>query len=264
MLECEEDNIMNAPFLTLEIEEEYFSLLQQKRIFDENIKEISQLTENLSFEESSNVLLLKSKFENISNQMDKIVKNINYLQNIIPEDDFNMGLKTKILADNIQKKFKKANIKFKNAILNAQNALDEELSFTSDFSTTQEKSRKSSTVSDQVINKEKIERLNKTKKEYEKIYNITNSLNILSEEIKFNTINQGEKIDIIDGNMSNVDDNINKGNNELKKYIRNNYDENSFYYRFATGVAIGALFLFFLIYLKFCSSRTALDQAELK
>ena len=262
MLESEEDNnIINTPFLTLEIEEEYFSLLHQKRIFDANIKEISQLTENLSFEESSNVLLLKSKFENIKTQMDKIAKNINYLQNLIPEDDFNMGLKTKILADGIQRKFKKANIKFQNAILFAQNALDEELSFTSDFSTTQEKS---SNFSDAVINKEKIERLNKAKKEYEKIYNITNSLNQLSEEIKFNTINQGEKIDIIDENMSSVDENINNGNNELKKYINNNSEERNFYYIFATGIAAGALFLFLMIYLKFSYSNTVLDQTELK
>ena len=261
MLESEEDNIINTPFLTLEIEEEYFSLLQQKRIFDANIKEISQLTENLSFEESSNVLLLKSKFENIKIQMDKIAKNINYLQNLIPEDDFNMGLKTKILADNIQKKFKKANTKFQNAILFAQNALDEELSFTSDFSTTLEKS---SVISDVMNNKEKIERLNRTKKEYEKIYNITNSLNQLSEEIKFNTINQGEKIDIIDENMSSVDDNINNGNNELKKYMKNNYDESDFYCKFAVGIAIGVIFLIFMIYMKFCSPTTVLDETELK
>ena len=188
--------------------------------------------------------------------MDKIAKNINYLQNLIPEDDFNMGLKTKILADNIQKKFKKANTKFQNAILFAQNALDEELSFTSDFSTTLEKS---SVVSDVMNNKEKIERLNRTKKEYEKIYNITNSLNQLSEEIKFNTINQGEKIDLTEENITFIEDNVFKGNDQLKKYNENNSGNNGLLYQFVTGVGIGILFLALMIYLKISSSSKELD-----
>ena len=251
------DKISNAssPFLSSEIEEEYSSLLQQKRIFDINIKEMTQLTENLSFEESSNVLLIKSKFENIENLMNKIAKKITSLQNLIPEDDFDMGLKTKIIADGIQRKFKKANVKFQNSITNVQNCLEEELSFTSDFSTQE----KSSEISNLMHNKEKIDKLIRTKKEYENIYNITNSLNQLSEEIKFNTINQGDKIDLIEDNITFIEDSVFKGNEELKNYKDNNARDNGLYYHFITGVIIGIIFLVFMIYLKISYSSPALE-----
>ena len=254
-MELDKNDSASYPFLSSEIEEEYSSLLQQKRIFDINIKEMIQLTDNLSFEESSNVTLIKSKFENIENQMNKIAKKISTLQNLIPEDDFNMGLKTKILADNIQRKFKKANVKFQNAITSVQNCLEEELSFTSDFSTLE----KSSEISNSMLNKEKIDRLIRTKKEYENIYNITNSLNQLSEEIKFNTINQGEKIDLTEENITFIEDNVFKGNDQLKKYHENNSGNNGLLYQFVTGVGIGILFLALMIYLKISSSSKELD-----
>ena len=247
MNESDSFDSLSTPFINNEIEEKYFQLLQQKRIFDTNIKEITQLTEKLSFEDSSNILLLKSKFENIETQMKKISKNINYLQNIIPEDNFDMNLKIKILIDSATKKFKKANQKFQNSIIKAQNYLQEELSFVSDFSTLE----KSIDIS--VSSREKINKLNKIHKEYEQIFNITNSLNQLSDEIKFNSINQGDKINIIDVNLSYVENSINNGNNELKKYNENR-ENNNFYYKVSAGIGIGIIMLFIIIYAKFGSA----------
>ena len=57
----------NEPLLYSEIDDKYSLLLQKKRIFDTSINEISQLMDNLTLEESSNVSLIKTKFENIKN-----------------------------------------------------------------------------------------------------------------------------------------------------------------------------------------------------
>ena len=247
MNELDSADSLATPFIDSEIEEKYFQLLQQKRIFDINIKEIDQLTEKLSYEDPSNILLLKSKFENIKTQMNKISKKINTLENIIPEDNFNMNIKIKVLLNKIQIKYKKASMKLKNSIINAQNCLEEELSFISDFST-QEKSSNNS-----ILHKEKIDKLNKTQKEYEQIYNITNTLNQLSDEIKFNSINQEDKINMSDVSISYAEDSITSGNNELKNYHENGND-NNFYYKVSLGIGIGILMLFIIIYAKFGSA----------
>ena len=247
MSELDDTDSPNTPFINLEIDEEYFQLLQQKTIFDTNIKEINQLTQELSFEDPSNIQLLKSKFENIKILMNKISTNINYLQNIIPEDNFDMNLKIKILLDDIHKEFKKEKKKLNNSLINAQNCLQEDLSFISDFST-QEKSSDNS-----ISNKEKINKFGKIKKEYEEINAIKNSLNQLNDEIKFNSINQEDKINIVDINMSYVEDSVNNENKKLEK-LDENGDNNNFYYKVSLGIGIGILMLFIIIYTKFGSA----------
>ena len=87
----------SEPILYSEIDDKYSNLLQKKRIFDTSIKEISQLMDNLTFEESSNISLVKTKFENIKNQMNKISKGINTLNNLIPDEDIPTAIKLKTL-----------------------------------------------------------------------------------------------------------------------------------------------------------------------
>ena len=183
----------NEPILYSEIEDKYSNLLQKKRIFETSINEISQLMDSLTFEEPSNITLVKNKFQNIKNQMNKISKGINTLTNLIPDEDIPTAIKLRTLSDSISGKYKRANSKFQNIIINAQKNLDEQLSINSDISTID----KSSEVSLQqalnlkkdllaqteiqtqnpLINKSRIERLKKVKKEYQQIYDITNSLN---------------------------------------------------------------------------------------
>ena len=235
------ENLMNEPILYSEIDDKYSNLLQKKRIFDTSINEISLLMDNLTFEESSNITLLKNKFENIQNQMNKISKGINNLNNLIPDEDIPNTIKLRTLSDGISKKFKRANSKFQNIIMNAQRNLEEQLSIASDISTIDKASEGSlpqsqCTGSEYIVQnpfiiKDKIERIKKVKTDYQHIYDITNSLNQLSEDIKFNSLNQDKQIEIISSNIDSIDTNINKGNEEIKKYKEANTEDNSVYYK---------------------------------
>jgi hypothetical protein len=252
----------SEPILYSEIEDKYSNLLQKKRIFDTSINEISQLMDNLSFDEPSNISLVKTKFENVKNQMNKISKGINSLSNLISDDDLANFIKLRTLSEGISKKFKRANSKFQNTIINAQKNLEEQLSINSDISTIDKSSEVSMNniynlkkdllpqTQNPLINKNRIERLKKVKKEYQQIYDITNSLNQLSEDIKVNTLNQDKQIEIINTNMDEIEANIHKGNKELKKYKDENMSDNTVYYKYI-GIIIIVIILFaLLIYYK--------------
>ena len=256
----------SEPILYSEIDDKYSNLLQKKRIFDTSIKEISQLMDNLTFEESSNISLVKTKFENIKNQMNKISKGINTLNNLIPDEDIPTAIKLKTLSDSISNKYKRANSKFQNIIINAQKNLDEQLSINSDISTIDRSSevsiqqalnlKKELLAQNPLINKDKIERLKRVKKEYQQIYDITNSLNQLSEDIKINTLNQDKQIELITDNVDKIDDNIKKGNEELKKYKEENTTDNSIYYQYICFIIIIILLFGLLIYYKSSSPNS--------
>lgn len=257
-----EINSKEEPILYSQIEDKFNSLSQKKRIFYTNITEISQLIDNLNLEEPSNVSLIKTKFENIKNQMSKISKSINNLNNLIPDEDVPMAIKLHTLAEGITKKYKNLNAKFQNIISNPMKNIDEQISINSDISTLDKSSDISNLKNDLLINnnplvnKDKIERLKRVKKEYQQIYDITNSMNQLSEDIKFNTLNQDKQIDIIDSNFNEIEGNIIKGNDELKKYKEVNMGDNINYYKYIAWILIAIIFLAFLIYYKLFSQNS--------
>ena len=257
-----EINSKEEPILYSQIEDKFNSLSQKKRIFYTNITEISQLIDNLNLEEPSNVSLIKTKFENIKNQMSKISKSINNLNNLIPDEDVPMAIKLHTLAEGITKKYKNLNAKFQNIISNPMKNIDEQISINSDISTLDKSSDISNLKNDLLINnnplvnKDKIERLKRVKKEYQQIYDITNSMNQLSEDIKFNTLNQDKQIDIIDSNFNEIEGNIIKGNDELKKYKEINMGDNINYYKYIAWILIAIIFLAFLIYYKLFSPNS--------
>ena len=257
-----EINSKEEPILYSQIEDKFNSLSQKKRIFYTNITEISQLIDNLNLEEPSNVSLIKTKFENIKNQMSKISKSINNLNNLIPDEDVPMAIKLHTLAEGITKKYKNLNAKFQNIISNPMKNIDEQISINSDISTLDKSSDISNLKNELLINnnplvnKDKIERLKRVKKEYQQIYDITNSMNQLSEDIKFNTLNQDKQIDIIDSNFNEIEGNIIKGNDELKKYKEVNMGDNINYYKYIAWILIAIIFLAFLIYYKLFSPNS--------
>ena len=251
------------PILYSKIEDKFSSLSQKKRIFFTSITEISQLLDNLNLEEPSNVSLIKTKFEKIKNQMNKISKSINTLNNLIPDDDLRMTIKVRTLADSITKKYQNLKIKFQNLIPNEIKNSEEQFSINSDDISTADRSTEISnlktellTCQNPLINKDKIERLKRVRKEYQQIYDITNSMNQLSEDIKFNALNQDKQIDIINSNFNEIEDNIIKGNEELKKQKEENYADNLSYYKYIIWITIGILFLAFLLYYKLYSPNS--------
>ena len=264
----------NEPLLYSQIEDRYSILLQKKRIFDISISEISQLMDNLTIEESSNVSLIKTKFENIKNQMNKISKGINSLNNLIPDDNIPYLIKLRTLSDGISKKYERANSKFQNIIIHAQKYLDEQLSINSDLSTVD---KSSETTQANVLklkndlleqnpfaNKNRIERIKRVKKEYQQIYDITNSLNQLSEDIKFNTLSQDKQIELITNNIYGIEENINKGNEELKKHKEENMTDNSVYYKYIGYIIIVIIFFALLIYYKLNSPNSTEVSSQIE
>ena len=259
------------PILYSKIEDKFSSLSQKKRIFFTSITEISQLLDNLNLEEPSNVSLIKTKFEKIKNQMNKISKSINTLNNLIPDDDLRMTIKVRTLADSITKKYQNLKIKFQNLIPNEIKNSEEQFSINSDDISTADRSTEISnlktellTCQNPLINKDKIERLKRVRKEYQQIYDITNSMNQLSEDIKFNALNQDKQIDIINSNFNEIEDNIIKGNEELKKHKEENYADNLSYYKYIIWITIGILFLAFLIYYKLYSPNSPAASKQLE
>ena len=268
-----EEKDIDLPILYSEIEDKYSNLLQKKRIFDASIKEISKLMDSLTLDEASNVCLIKSKFENIENQMHKISKGINILKNIIPDEDISNTIKLKTLSEDISKKFKRANSKFINNIVNVQKNLEEELSVNSDISTADKSSEvsvsnivtlKKELTQNPLINKDRIERLKKVKKEYQQIYDISSSLNQLSEDIKFNTLSQDKQIDLIATNIDEIDDNIIKGNKELKKYKEENTGDNTDYYKYIGFIILLILLFALIIYYKLNSPNSGEVSSQIE
>ena len=254
------ENEINESILYSEIDDKYSNLLQKKRIFDTSINEINQLMDNLTFEESSNINLIKNKFENIKNQMNKISKGINNLNNLIPDEDIPNTIKLRTLSDSISKKFERANSKYQNIIIDAQRNIDEQLSINSDISTLDKASEISQTQyinnetlnqnQNHLINKDRIEKLKKIKEDCQQIYDLTSSLNQLSEDIKFNSLNQDKQIEIISSNIERIDVNISKGNEEVKKYKEENIEDNNIYYKYIGGIIFIILLFALLIYYK--------------
>ena len=268
-----EEKDTNEPLLYSEIEDKYSNLLQKKRIFDTSINEVTKLMDNFNFEESSNISLIKTKFENIKTQMNKISKGINILNNLIPDEDIPSAIKLRTLSESISKKFKRANSKFINNILNAQKNLDEQLSISSDISTVDKSSevsvsniitlKKDLQTQNPLINKDRIERLRKVKKEYQQIYDISSSLNQLSEDIKLNTLNQDNQIELITSNINEIDENINKGNEELRKYKEENSVDNTEYYKYIGFIILLILLFALIIYYKLNSSSSVETNSQI-
>ena len=268
-----EEKDTNEPLLYSEIEDKYSNLLQKKRIFDTSINEVTKLMDNFNFEESSNISLIKNKFENIKTQMNKISKGINILNNLIPDEDIPSAIKLRTLSEAISKKFKRANSKFINNILNAQKNLDEQLSISSDISTVDKSSevsvsniitlKKDLQTQNPLINKDRIERLRKVKKEYQQIYDISSSLNQLSEDIKLNTLNQDNQIELITSNINEIDENINKGNEELRKYKEENTVDNTEYYKYIGFIILLILLFALIIYYKLNSSSSVETNSQI-
>ena len=148
-----EINSNEEPILNSKIEDKFSSLSQKKRIFFTSITEISQLIDNLNLEEPSNISLIKTKFENIKNQMSKISKSINSLNNLIPDENITMTIKVRTLADSITKKYHNLKIKFQNLIPNEMKNSEEQFSINSDDISTMDKSTEISNLKSELLKK---------------------------------------------------------------------------------------------------------------
>ena len=215
------------PILYSEIEEKYSILLQTKTLFNSNILEINQIIDNVNIEEPKNVSLIKMKFNEVKNQMNTISEGINCLNNLIPDEDIPMTIKLRDLADNVNKNFANISSRFQTIMINKQKNIDEQLqlSLYSDISSN-DKSTDPNIKNDILLNKDKTKEI---EKEYKQICVINNPIYQLNEEIKFDSINQDNQIEIINLNIDEI--NIN-------------------YYKYIRWIVICIIILAFLIYYK--------------
>ena len=227
------------PILYSEIEEKYSILLQTKTLFNSNILEINQIIDNVNIEEPKNVSLIKMKFNEVKNQMNTISEGISCLNNLIPDEDIPMTIKLRDLADNVNKNFANINSRFQIIKINKQKNIDEQLqlSLYSDISSN-DKSTDPNIKNDILLNKDKTKEI---EKEYKQICVINNPIYQLNEEIKFDSINQDNQIEIINLNIDEIKDN---------NYKIEDSEDNINYYKYIRWIVICIIILAFLIYYK--------------
>lgn len=227
------------PILYSEIEEKYSILLQTKTLFNSNILEINQIIDNVNIEEPKNVSLIKMKFNDIKNQMNTISEGISCLNNLIPDEDIPMTIKLRDLADNVNKNFANISSRFQTIMINKQKNIDEQLqlSLYSDISSN-DKSTDPNIKNDILLNKDKTKEI---EKEYKQICVINNPIYQLNDEIKFDSINQDNQIEIINLNIDEIKDN---------NYKIEDSEDNINYYKYIRWIVICIIILAFLIYYK--------------
>ena len=227
------------PILYCEIEGKYSILLQTKTLFNSNIIEINQIIDNVNIEEPKNVSLIKMKFNDIKNQMNTISEGISCLNNLIPDEDIPMTIKLRDLADNVNKNFANINSRFQTIMINKQKNIDEQLqlSLYSDISSN-DKSTDPNIKNDILLNKDKTKEI---EKEYKQICVINNPIYQLNDEIKFDSINQDNQIEIINLNIDEIKDN---------NYKIEDSEDNINYYKYIRWIVICIIILAFLIYYK--------------
>ena len=227
------------PILYSEIEEKYSILLQTKTLFNSNILEINQIIDNVNIEEPKNVSLIKMKFNEVKNQMNTISEGISCLNNLIPDEDIPMTIKLRDLADNVNKNFANISSRFQTIMINKQKNIDEQLqlSLYSDISSN-DKSTDPNIKNDILLNKDKTKEI---EKEYKQICVINNPIYQLNDEIKFDSINQDNQIEIINLNIDEIKDN---------NYKIEDSEDNINYYKYIRWIVICIIILAFLIYYK--------------
>ena len=227
------------PILYSEIEEKYSILLQTKTLFNSNIIEINQIIDNVNIEEPKNVSLIKMKFNEVKNQMNTISEGISCLNNLIPDEDIPMTIKLRDLADNVNKNFANISSRFQTIMINKQKNIDEQLqlSLYSDISSN-DKSTDPNIKNDILLNKDKTKEI---EKEYKQICVINNPIYQLNDEIKFDSINQDNQIEIINLNIDEIKDN---------NYKIEDSEDNINYYKYIRWIVICIIILAFLIYYK--------------
>lgn len=244
------------PLLDVEIEKEYNSLVDEKKLFDVHIDDLEKEIDLMNYKEGSSISKVKAKIKGIEDKLLKIYDKINYLRNFIKDSNnppFLMNLKN--ISSQVAAKYSNANMKFRVAIQEAQNILQDEITRNESSSSTgmtpsmhtQPKQMQMSLSGKGYMS---LERLKGVQKEYESIYQKTVNLARLSEDIKQQTMKQDIKIDEIADNIITVEDATKKANSELIKLKESQSSRTMTYFWIAVALVAFILILVLFIYFK--------------
>ena len=230
------------------IETEFNSLTEQRRIFDISLQELEKTINSISYKEPSSIQQIKNKFEEIQKQMKNMNDSISYIKNFLKnKKDYN---KLNKISKSIYTKYKNADDKFKNALKNlendVQNQIEKNLSFEND--NVSNESQQEMEIDTSLNQKNKIERLKNLQKEYKQIYDITVSLSKLSQDINSSLKRSENKVNNIEDNLIVIEDNTKKANDELREFRDNNNNNNSIYIKFSLILFILILIIGYLTY----------------
>ena len=180
---------------------------------------------------------------------------ISYIKNFLKnKKDYD---KLNKISKSIYTKYKNADDNFKNALRNAendvQNQINKNLGF--EIDNLSNSSLQEMEIDTSLTQKNKIERLKNVQKEYKQIYDITVSLSKLSQDINASMKRGEEKLNNIEDNLIDVEDNTKKGNEELREFRDNNNYSNSVYIKFSLILFIVILIIGFLTYSRLSSSN---------
>ena len=107
------------------IESEFCALTEQRRIFDISLQELEKNINTISYKEPSSIQQIKNKFEEIQKQMKNMNDSISYIKNFLKnKKDYD---KLNKISKSIYTKYKNADDKFKNALRNAENDVQNQI-----------------------------------------------------------------------------------------------------------------------------------------
>jgi len=246
----------STPLLLNIVENDMNKLIEDKRIYDASITELENIIDTINYKEPSSILQIKQKFNVIENKMKDMYDIIHSIKNFMKDNEKNKLKKIQNISDSINKKFINANKKFQSAIKNAQIDIQEQISSNSTSSNTEDLNNNENEIEMEMEtntnssnkNKKKLEQLLNAKKEYEQIYDLTLKLNQLSKDIA-NSCNEDEKkIEYIEDNLIEFEDNIKKADIEIDKFEEKSKTNKSFYVKIALiliiiiGILIGLVY----------------------
>lgn len=244
----------STPLLLNIAENDMNKLIEDKRIYDASINELENIINTINYKEPSNILQIKQKFNVIENKMKEMYDIIHSIKNFIKDNEKNKLKKIQSISDSINKKFLNANKKFQLAIKNAQIDVQEQINSSNSTSSNTIDMNFNNGMEIEIDtsspnkNKQKLEQLLNAKKEYEQIYEITLKLNQLSKDI-VNSCNEDEKkIEYIEDNLLEFEDNTKKAEIEIDKFKEKSKNSNSFYAKIALLLVIIILILAGIVY----------------
>lgn len=231
-----------APLLSKQLEEEFELLMEDNKVFNSQIDELTKTIGQLNTKEPSSISIIKANFDKVTKKLNQISGRINYIKNFSKSDYQARQLKK--LSDAVSAKYSKANEIIISVVGKQKNEIESEI----------ENSNENELLKDKIVfdssSSRKIDSLLERKKECERILQITNQINEISSAMKSHTQYQNELVNNIADNVIEVDDNIKKADGELDKLAKKESGSNKIYVYISISAIAVISVIAFLLYLK--------------
>lgn len=232
-----------SPFLGDHSEEEFDNLMNEYKIYSKLIEDIDQNISKISFSEPSSIQNIKNEFFAVQEKIKKINGQIKYLKNFIKDNQPKKYKELYSISDKVINKYSKVNAKFQEVLKSERATIQKEIDNSNnlDYFTTggQYEPKEQILVNKLTYNSNpKIQNLLEIQKEYQIIYQITEDLTQITNEMKDSTERQGKAINSISDSIVDVDVNAHKANDEVQSIRKKEQKSSKGYIIFTVSLII--------------------------